>query len=649
VLPQGSARPSPRLLYVGLVALAVRLAYLVEHLRSPLFAYPVLDALYHDTVARRLAVGESVAAIDPGFRPLLYPWLLSRLYRMAPESGLALAIVAQHLVGVGSTLLVVWIAFRLSGSNRVAAAAGLLFAFAGVPLYFEGELLLTGLATFLLLALVAVSVGLSDGGRRVGWLAPGALLGLAAQLRPNALLLALAFPLAPLFGGRPRRAWLPPAVALAGLLATLALFGVLQQSSFGRFQLLPGAGGVNFYLGNKRGADGMIPRQDREVSYGAEYRDSVERFAREEYARQAGRVVEEAEAPAISRYWGRRGLAEIAAAPGAWLVLEARKLRYLLWNGEIPNNRDYAFVLREESRLLRWLPVRWWLLLALAPVGFVCLRQRGRSERLYWLVAYLLGWAAGLLLYFVNGRYRAPLWPLLCVLAGAGGARLAEHLRRRDLGRLAREGGAAVAVAALSLAPWPRVELPSLARDYFYRSAAWLERGESERSLADARRAVELDPGDAVHHFQLGSALLARGEPAAAVDSFERAIERKPDEPRAWNGRGAALEQVGREVEALASYLRAGPLAGGFAPAWVNAALLELRAGLVDEAAGHLEAAERMEDDSPAYLCARGLLLRARGEAGEAERWLALARRRAPEMVSRLEGESREPVDLGGS
>ena len=49
---------------------------------------------------------------------------------------------------------------------------------------------------------------------------------------------------------------------------------------------MPGSGGVNFYLGNKQNADGMVPRQDRRVTHGDEYRDSVQVFAREEYARR---------------------------------------------------------------------------------------------------------------------------------------------------------------------------------------------------------------------------------------------------------------------------------------------------------------------------------------------------------------------------
>ena len=49
------------------------------------------------------------------------------------------------------------------------------------------------------------------------------------------------------------------------------------------FHLLPNAGGVALYLGNKRTADGMVPEQERRITSGERYQDSVEVWAREEY------------------------------------------------------------------------------------------------------------------------------------------------------------------------------------------------------------------------------------------------------------------------------------------------------------------------------------------------------------------------------
>ena len=659
------ARLSPRVLYIVPLAFLLRLLYLTEHARSPLFQFPVLDALYYDTVSRLLAQGESLAAINPGFRPLLYPWLLSRLYLLSPKAAIPLALLGQHLLGVVSTGLVIWIAFRLSGSNRVAALAGLLFVLAGPPLYFEGELLLTALTSCLNLVLVAFLVRFlspAEGeelGSRGGllWLVAGGLLGLAAQTRPNVLLFAAALPAGALYlaqSAERRHAWrravAPTALALAGLLLVLALFGALQRPAFGRFTLLTGAGGVNFYLGNKREADGMVPRQDRAVTYADAYRDSVQVFAREEYARARGVSAAEATSSEISSYWLGRGVDEITSAPAAWAGLMARKAWFLVWNREIPNNRSYGWVAENESGLLGWLPVRWWLLICLAPLGVAALWKGGRTRALFWVVSFLLCWGAGLVLFFVNGRYRAPLWPLMCVLAAAGATRLVAlalaAVRQGKVAALLRPLAACVALAALSLVNWLGIPAPAEGRDWFYRSVANLEIGELEAARRDAEAAVAADTFEAAYHFQLASVSLAQDRPLEALEPLREAASLNSKEPRIWNNLGVALERTGDVAEAYASYLKAIELLGDYAPALANAALLELRAGRIDVAAAHLAPVEGLRDPSIHVLCARAFLARATGETRGAEALLEQARAIDPEVVRRLDEESRVPVTL---
>ncbi|MDH3745986.1 MAG: hypothetical protein OES47_12870 [Acidobacteriota bacterium] len=652
-----------RVFYIAGLALLVRLFYLSEHAASPLFSHPVLDALYYDTVADLLARGESLAEINPGFRPLLYPWLLSRLHLLTPTHAVPLAIVFQHLLGVATTIVLMRIAFRLSGSNRIAAVAGLLFVLAGPPLYFEGEILLTSLTTFLCTVLVEYMV------RQLGrpaiatelrtflpWLVAGLLLGLAAQTRPNVLLFALAIPFGATQWARKnglKTKLQPTALAALGVFLTLTLFGVFQQSAFGRFQLLPGAGGVNFYLGNKQGADGMIPRQDRTVTYADGYRDSVQVFARQEYERDHARTgprIKTATAREISRYWLGRGLDEIARAPREWSGLMARKTLFLLWNREIPNNRSYAWVSRHESRMLSRLPVRWWVLLCLAPLGALGLWRRASPLGVFWVASFLTFWGGGLVLFFVNGRYRAPMWPLMCVLAGAGAVHLVDAAtaawRRRSPQTFLRPTVGVALLACVSLVNWLRIPPPPEGRDFFYRSVANLELGRLEPAEADARQAVKFESQEAMHHFQLASVHLARDQPGQAEAALRVAARLTPDEPRVWNNLGVALEGSGRAGEAYDSYLQAINRLPDYAPALTNAALLELRGGQTAAAAAHLQEAAAAGDDSVHFLCASAFLARSEGRHQEATQLLEEASARNVETTRRLEEENRVAARL---
>ena len=65
------------LLWVAAAAIAVRLAYLTEHLASSFFGVPILDEAFYDAVARALVAGGDLGGLDAGFRPLLYPFLLA--------------------------------------------------------------------------------------------------------------------------------------------------------------------------------------------------------------------------------------------------------------------------------------------------------------------------------------------------------------------------------------------------------------------------------------------------------------------------------------------------------------------------------------------------------------------------------------------
>lgn len=621
--------------WLAALGLVIRAIYFTEHAASPFFNVLILDEKYYDTVARALAGGLSIADVNPGFRPLLYPFFLASIYKLAPGAGVALALAVQHLLGVATALAVAGLAMRLFGRAGAGAWAGGLYLLAGPPLFFEGELLIASLFTFLVAVQLLLFSRLGD--RPLRWGGAGCWTGLAAQARPNVLIVLAAYPLLARHGTRTRCV----AAALAGALGTLFACGLIQAPFTGHFQRLGGSGGVNLYLGNERGADGMVPRQDRHVTYGDEYRDSVQVFAAEVYREEVG---PDATPERISRYWLGRTLGEIRADPGAWLALMARKAYFIIWNREIPNNKSFSFMREHESAVLRYLPVRWWLLLALAPLGARLAWRHGDRELLRWIGLFALLYAAGVVLFFVNARYRLALWPALAVLAAGGATALADAARARHWRQLAWGAAVAVAVAAASLVNWLGIPPDDHARDFFFRSIAHFEKGHLDDAEADARRSVELDPSDAAAHFQLGTVVLAAGAPKRALASFREAAALLPDEPRIWNNVGVAFDRLDRPTRAYYSYLRALALADDYPPALVNAALLELRAGLVDEAEAKVRRAGALGEESASYFCALAFLERARGHEEAARQALADARRRDAETVRLLEEEHQRPL-----
>lgn len=634
------------------MALLTRAIYFREHLESAFFGVPILDEKYYDTAARLLVSGGgSLETLDSGFRPWLYPFFLSVWYRLGGEWGDVLAIVVQHLLGCAIAVGVGALGYELFRSIGASLAAGFMYCLAGPPLFFEGELLITTLYTFLCLLVVLAAVRAEAEPSPGRWWLTGLLLGIGAQARANLLLYLVAFPVAWLSRrSEPewRRGW--PLVWLGlGALGPMLGFAAWQAEVSGRFQLIPGAGGVNFYLGNKAGADGMVPRQDWAVTYGAEYRDSVAVFAREGYEREHG--TGEAASPAVvSRYWLRHTVDEIVDDPGRWLGLMARKAWFLAWSYEIPNNKSYAFIVEHESRWLRILPTRWWILLCLAPFGVYRALDKGRGRQLYWLGGFLILSAAGIVLFFVNSRYRIPLWPGMAVLAGGGLVHLASLVRGRRWKALAVSFFAGIGMFVLTFPSWLQVEPETPGRDFFFRSLAHLEKGNAAAAEADARQATRQMSRDPAAWLQHGNAAMALGEEAEARKSFLEAASLAPGEPRVFNNLAILDERSGRIAEAYRGYLHALDLAGDYAPALVNAALLELRAGLPERAAPRIERAAELGFSSLPMLGARALLAAARGDEAAVGEHLSRAGQIDAEALERfleLHRQRLEPEDLG--
>ncbi len=128
-----------------------------------------------------------------------------------------------------------------------------------------------------------------------------------------------------------------------------------------------------------------------------------------------------------------------------------------------------------------------------------------------------LALAAPSILFFVSGRYRAPLAPVLCVLAALGLHLLWTRGASRVVPLL-------VAQAVFVLSAWP-VQL-----------------------------AVDSVDFEAELHYAVGGRLARLGDDAGAVEAWRRAVLRRPDYLEAGFNMGLALERLGRTDEAARTY-----------------------------------------------------------------------------------------------
>ena len=555
-----------RLALAAVLALAalLRLAHWAAVRDHPFFAELVMDSREYDHWAQEVAAGDWLGS-KVFFQAPLYPYALAAVYSVFGHRVDAVYLLQIALAVAGCWAL--YRAGRLAGGERVGLGAALLAAvyppFIVHDVQLAKESPAVAVAAFLLWALVAAYAG----GRPSRWLAAGALCGLLALLRENALLVApLLLPLAVRPRAGARRAALRAGAFALGLALALLPVAVRNYAVGGVPLPTTWQGGVNFYIGNNPGADGtyrpLVPGKQVPLYE----RGEAERLAEE----AAGRELTPAE---VSRHWLGRSLGWARREPGAFAALQLRKLA-LFWSWyEWPDAIDPYWV-RRISPALRppWPEFGAVTLLALA--GLWSLR-RG-AGRFWPVLVYLAATVAATVAFFLFARYRLPAVPALMLLAALPLAALAEAVRARRRGRTVAL--AFVVLAALAL---PRLagHAPRLDLVHYNLARLHQEAGRTAEAERHYRATLRHDPRAFLACLNLGTIAARRGDLDEARRWFERAVAIEPRSDDAWANLGSAWLAAGDLRRARQGLERALELNPANPTARGNLELLERREG----------------------------------------------------------------------
>ena len=662
----------PLVLVLG-VALALRLAHWVAVRRAPFVGQLAMDSWEYDRWAREIAGGDWLGhARGVFFQAPLYPYLLALLYVVAGPS-----LDAAYLVQIGLAVAGCYALYRAGraiASERVGLAAAALAAVYGPFLFYDVQLLKESLAVtvvcFVLWAMawaaapeaasgagvipapvvpsgLGLPAGPRTGGPRTGgprtggprtvwprtawlrtawprtegrWLLVGALLGILALLRENALLvvpflLMLAWSAAPGWaGGRtagplsdaaaagagvggsvvpavsPRRARWAAGAGRAGALvagAVLVLAPVVMRNGLVGGDFLPTTfqGGVNFYIGNNPRADGtyrpIVPgKQTPELE-----RREPARIAEQELGRRLG-------AAEVSRYWLDRALAWARSHPGDFARLTMRKVG-LFWSWyEWPDAVDY-YDLRGQSPVYRLPLLEFGGVTLLAALGLGFLRG-GRARRLAPALVFAGAWMVSTVVFFLFARYRLPAVPALLLLAALPVAGFVEAVEARWRGRrgssvpgefgairrpAARAVGLGLALAAAFVLPRLASFGPRLDLVHFNRARLAEERGDTALAGQEYEATLAVAPDAFLAWLDLGNLAARRRDWPAALRCYQRAAALEPASDDAESNLGGVNLALGDLAEAGRHLDRALALNTRSMQALQNEALLRLRQG----------------------------------------------------------------------
>lgn len=529
-------------LVLFLVSAALRVLFLLEYSDSPTFSVPIIDSASYDKVARDLALEHR---LDPEFfwHGFLYPAMLSAVYAVTDGSVTAARFLQAILAGL--TAVSVFFLGRKLFDERTGTLAGLLAASYGPLIFFDTEILSTGLASFLAPLLVLAALYAKGEVNPVRYLLFGLCAGLAIVTRGTFLpfvffaFILLAFAL--------RARWLPwksialrEVLVLAGVIAVILPVAVISEIKTGHFSPLPRSGSINFYIGNN-------PDTDRTMSIrpGAQWRHLLEMPVREGYTTEKE----------YRGYFTERVTEYAASSPGSFISGLASKTLQLLSSRELPRTYD-LYAAAGYSRLLSVSTWKVWkfgfpfgVLLPFAVYGLYLYRRR--YPPLFWF--FIVFYPMAVILVFSASRLRAPLIPVLAVPAAAGVMAFAGQFRNRQYRR-----GIAVAAALALIAVATSMYGPYVTEDYDYAAEMYAcagyqlsISGRPDEAITDLESALSISPGYGPAHRILGCILQEHGREEEALDHFEIALRDDPDAYVVHYYMGVALLNHGRVEEGV--------------------------------------------------------------------------------------------------
>ncbi len=588
---------------VFLIGLTVRVVYLAQAAHSPDFESPVLDPQFNDYWARALVAGDWTpppGADDPKIpahpygRPPAYPFLLAFVYWIAGGSYLAPRLL-QMAVGLLNVWLLFGLARRMFG-ERVALVSAAFMALYWTFIYFEGEL---NAPVFIVCASLLLLRNLWEWHERPSVaraLGAGALLGVLAVFRPNALLLTPLFALWMVLSGRGRlastRATLGHAAAYALCCALVIAPAIVRNYAVdGGLVLVSSYGGINAYIGNNpsaRGVSAEVPDLEEIAGLNTWNCFSYPLLVRG-VARSLG--TEDLSHSEVSQYFYGRAASFVTGHPLQALRITLRKA-FLFWGPREISDSKVVHFERANSSLLRWLPgfpfalslfLAGLLLLFFGPANGALASRRKAKQGAVLLLLFVTGYFVSVLPFFISGRYRVPVIPCMLLIGAWGLCEVVRQVRqgkpRRIAGMLLLVAGCA-ALANIQFVPYQ----PSRSTWHFHRAISWAATGNREASLEELREALRLDPENAEAYVRLGFMLGEQGSVDEAVRHYTHALEITPNHILAHNNLGYELAQRGDAAAAEEHYRAALAVNPDFVLARNNLGNLLLGQGRSEEA-----------------------------------------------------------------
>lgn len=567
------------------LALAVRLIYLYESSDNPSFQVPIVDSKIYDETARALISGQGLVS-NFFWQPFFYQIFLSVVYLFSDNS-IIFTKVLQVLLGALTCVLTYKLGERIFG-GRAGIIAGLIAAFYGPMFFYESELLATGWAAFWAVVIVWLFLEVKEKDKSKQWFYLGLCGALGIITRPEFILFFIAGCIWLRFQVPRELSLMPRFIALfAGIALIIVPVGGVSAYATGKFSVISSSGGINLYIGNNPDYCKMLT-----IRPGGEWSKLIELPSKHGMGKN---VWEE------DKFFKQRVMEYVKNQPLDFAKGLGRKTLELISSREIPRNLD-VYLFGKWSRLLRLLTWKasgfgfpFGAVFPFVVLGVIFNWKRIPVPVLFFVAFYSLS----IVLVFVASRYKAPMVPILAILAAAGLVSAVEMVklkRWRDVILMAAAGAGAVLISTLP-GPFCQEQVDFEPEFYQFVGHGMVKRGFYDKAMECLTKSLQMKPDYNETYFYMGEALRGQGKFDEAIESYKKALELKLDssiEYVAHNNLGAMLVWQDKLDEAIEQYKETIRLKPDYPIVHNNIGIALLKQGRVDEAIKYFEEALRL-------------------------------------------------------
>lgn len=576
------ARSGRVAIFIGailLIALASRLLFLSTLSDTPFFSRHFSDSKIYVDLAHRFLSGEGSGRA--WFMSPLYPWILSLVMRLTGDFELWIRVLQVVLGCV--TVFLVWRIGTLLFDRWTGLVAALLTAVSIQLVYYDSFILMDSLLTCFTTAGLYFLLMAAIHERPRDWILSGIIFGLAVVSRSSIIAFLPMVWIAWMFRAKDGPInFRGPAIWSVSLLVILLPTAIHNYSAEGIFQPVTSSFGFNLYAGNNEGSAGLYHLPDPVDLYtdpnGHGYTE-----------RMTGKELNSAE---VSSWWRDKALKWISSHPGDAALLFLRKILLVFHPGDIDQIGLSMEFFEQRYGPIPALPlIAFPLILILAGVGFAT----GKGKPDWPLSLFVLSYALSTAVFFVSGRLRLPLLPILHVYAAAGGTALVVMMREKaTVGRWLSIGlslGATVLVLLVQPAVDQRFE-----QEYLKLGQVAFETGDYPEAASMFTQSLEERP-TLDGHINLGNAYAAQGKFPDASTAYRQALALDSTSALAWFNYGNMWMQRSDAPRAHACWTRAVRFNPRLAAARRNLGILFMQAGRLADAEAQFVAYLAIERD----------------------------------------------------